>query len=249
MGLFSKHKSSDSTMPPAPPSASLNSIKESSQGSSMSDLPSPPMPEMSKSGNLSPPPIPGGNSLDDIKEQVSYNNNNSNNAMMNNQSNDSSFDSQGNDSNSFDSSSDSLFDDMFSTDEEHQEDVSKKSDNSQRMQTTNNGSAFDITEFDNSESLVDTSMERSDSLGFVRGGHYNSHSGKDSCFLTTSQFKALLEIVEGVKSKVKDSTEIHLRLMDIKSEEDIEYENLRKNFAQMEDKLYELDTILFEEDK
>lgn len=68
----------------------------------------------------------------------------------------------------------------------------------------------------------------------------------DTYFATTGQFKALLEIIDLVKSKVKSSAETHLRLLDIKSEEDIEYENLRKNFQFIEDKLYDIDGIIFE---
>jgi hypothetical protein len=243
MGLFSKHKSSETSMPPAPPSADGSSGKEnSSQSSSVGDLNAPPIPEMSQSGNLSPPPIPGGSGLDDIKEQVSSNDN-SNNLPANNDNNNHSS------NNSFDSSADSLFDDMFSSEETSS--PSESSNNfSNSKELTTESSPFDMGDFETSDSEVGTTdLGSSQELGFVRGGHHNPHSGKDSCFLTTVQFKALLEIVEGVKSKVKDSTEVHLRLMDIKSEEDIEYENLRKNFAQMEDKLYELDTILFEEDK
>jgi hypothetical protein len=77
----------------------------------------------------------------------------------------------------------------------------------------------------------------------------NKHSRKVSnepYYVTTAQFKRMLEIVEEVKVKVKETSEIHLRLMDIKSEEDIEYENLRKNFQFIEDKLYEVDSIIFE---
>jgi hypothetical protein len=65
-------------------------------------------------------------------------------------------------------------------------------------------------------------------------------------FITTSQFKSVLEIVEAVKSKTKESSQRHLRLLDIKSEEDIEYENLKKDFISIEDKLYELDNLLFD---
>ena len=66
-------------------------------------------------------------------------------------------------------------------------------------------------------------------------------------FVTTSQFKAILEIIENVKSKTKESSQRHLRLMDIKSEEDIEYENMKKDFVYIEDKLYEVDSLLFED--
>lgn len=66
-------------------------------------------------------------------------------------------------------------------------------------------------------------------------------------FITTEQFKKVLEHVEFVKNKVKVSSDTYLRLMDIKAEEDIEYENLRKEFQTMEEKLYEIDNILFED--
>ncbi len=65
-------------------------------------------------------------------------------------------------------------------------------------------------------------------------------------YVTTSQFKLFLEIVETVIKKIKNSSELHLKLLDIKSEEDIEFENLKKDFQSIEDKLHKLDGILFE---
>ena len=52
--------------------------------------------------------------------------------------------------------------------------------------------------------------------------------------------------VDKVKEKFKESSDIHLKLLDIKSEEDLEYENLRKNFQFVEEKLYEVDSLIFE---
>jgi hypothetical protein len=68
----------------------------------------------------------------------------------------------------------------------------------------------------------------------------------ETIFLTTTQFKALLEVVDSVKGKIKTSTETHLKLMDMKAEEDVEYESLRRNFQFIEDKLHDLDGILFD---
>ena len=98
--------------------------------------------------------------------------------------------------------------------------------------------------YEESEEPIITSM---DNVGH-NDLSYSSKKVKkgDSSFLTTTQFKALLEIVDAVKNKVKDSSETHLRLMDMKAEEDIEYENLRKSFQFIEDRLYDLDGILFE---
>ena len=79
-------------------------------------------------------------------------------------------------------------------------------------------------------------------------GHHKEINETKPFFVTTSQFKALLEIIENVKQKTRDRSERHLRLLDIKSEEDIEYENLKKDFAFIEDKLYEVDTLIFEND-
>lgn len=68
----------------------------------------------------------------------------------------------------------------------------------------------------------------------------------ETYFVTTRQFKSLLEIVENVKNRVKEASETHLRLLDMKAEEDIEYENLRKDFEFIESKLYEVDGIIFD---
>jgi len=65
-------------------------------------------------------------------------------------------------------------------------------------------------------------------------------------FITTEQFKNVLEHIDFIKSKVKEASDTYLRLMDIKAEEDIEYENMRKDFQTIEEKLYEVDNILFE---
>jgi len=79
---------------------------------------------------------------------------------------------------------------------------------------------------------------------FSRGNFGSSED--EVIYITTAQFKNMLEIIDNVRSRVKESAEKHTRLLDIKSEEDIEYENLRKDFQYIEDKLYEVDSLLFE---
>lgn len=100
----------------------------------------------------------------------------------------------------------------------------------------------------NAPQPTDTNMSRDTNLNFISNKNLNpGHvSHEKDFFITTHQFRSVLEIIESVKNKVKESSETHLRLMDIKSEEDIEYENLRKDFQFIEDKLYELDSVIFE---
>lgn len=219
MGLFSRHKNTQDA--PLPPTLSSVSSANSNNVAEQEAFNAPPVSDKSM-GSLTAPPIPGG--LDDIKEQVSPNSLDET---------PQSLDLGNEPTNDF--SSDSLFD-MFG-EELPQENSTPETPSPEKP------SAMDFQE----DTTTDTNMSRSDSLNFMRNSRSYSHdSTKDSCFLTTNQFKTLLEIVEQVKSKVKDSTEVHLRLMDMKSEEDIEYENLRKNFQNIEDKLYELDNILFD---
>ena len=91
-----------------------------------------------------------------------------------------------------------------------------------------------------------TKNHSEEDLRFVKTQDSHKNSTNESLYITTAQFKSLLEIVEEVKNKAKDSADRHLRLLDIKSEEDIEYENLKKDFAFIEDKLYEVDNLIFE---
>ena len=230
MGLFSKHKTQEDNIAPAAPAPSLNSSSNNDLGSVAPpslDLNSPPISEVPKGSSLSAPPLPGG--LNDIKEQVSSS---SSPSLSEDETSNTMNNVSSEDESNF--SNDSLFD-MFDVGDS-QEDFSGSSSSSSKSENKTSETLSYVEP-------TDTSMKRMDSLNFTRN---SSDSERDTCFLTTSQFKALLEIVESVKSKVKNSTELHLRLMDMKSEEDIEYENMRKNFQFIEDKLYELDNILFE---
>ena len=115
----------------------------------------------------------------------------------------------------------------------------------------NNAQISNSNSFSSSErqsTFIDTrGNTNASSLSFVSGRSKQARSSvSDNLYVTTSQFKTFLDIVEQVRSRVKDSSDRHLRLLDIKSEEDIEYENLRRDFQYVEDKLYEIDSLIFD---
>lgn len=243
MGLFNSRKEEEAPMPPAPsasPNAGAMPAPPSPEAPPMPSAPETPVapdasggevqvPDFPSGASLSPPPMPGG-SLDDIKQQV-VGDEFSSPEPSDEAPIEFSTDVAPTESKSSISSNEDLFN-MFNVDSSGEED-----------------SNFDdvvssSTSYDESSEPIVTSM---DNLGHEELGYVSKKVKRgDSSFLTTTQFKALLEVVDSVKNKVKDSSETHLRLMDMKAEEDIEYENLRKSFQFIEDRLYELDGILFE---
>lgn len=68
----------------------------------------------------------------------------------------------------------------------------------------------------------------------------------DTYFLTTTEFKHLLEQIDAVKERIKASTQRHMKILSIKAEEDIEIESMKKDFQFIEDKLYEVDSTIFD---
>jgi len=221
MGLFSKKKEElDNNILGDIPMPVKNEVK-----SNNIDLQMP----TSSSVNLSAPPIPGGN-LTDIKNEVSapsFSSGNSFNESYN--------------SNSFD------VEDGDNVQIKEQEMVMPQVED-------DSDSLFDFSELDNEldfSNKVNENVKRQEvvselpEINFVEDEKH--HSLKDETyFVTTSQFKSLLEIVDSVKTRVKEASETHLKLMDLKSEEDIEYENLRKDFQFIEEKLYEVDSLIFD---
>lgn len=166
---------------------------------------------------LSTPPMPGG-SLDDIKREVSSSKSIQNNVIEEPEVKEEQY--------NVNNSQDSLFD----------------------------LSELDIPEAQNLESEEEVYVESEEEieadndkegLDFINK-HHSKVKSNETYFITTKQFKTLLEIVEGVKNKVKDASETHLKLLDIKAEEDIEYENMKKDFEYIEDKLHEVDSIIFD---
>ena len=225
MGLFNKRKEegskgiNDIPMPVEDTSESIANLR---------------MP-MANNVNLSAPPIPGG-TLSDIKNQVSQPESSMPISSMpavqdlpdvpNMQMPQEPFDGMMKSSNSnmegFGDDSDSLFD-FSELDTELAKDKS-----------------LPVKE----DSQVTNVISPISKINFIEDDKQKAKD--DTFFVTTTQFKALLEIVDAVKTKVKDATQTHLKLMDIKSEEDIEYENLRKDFQFIEEKLYEVDSLIFD---
>ncbi|MFW6285713.1 MAG: hypothetical protein ACOC16_00920 [Nanoarchaeota archaeon] len=230
MGLFGKKKenkndSSKVAPPPVSPiseTANLNSEISNNNVNSQAD--NIPMPQY-KTGNFSAPSIAGEN-LNDIKNQVSA----INNYQGNSQPNQNLGVDQYNDSNKGEEA-DSLFDFSELDIESPLDDQNEDSIESQDMLEHSNESHSK----DKKEDL---------DLSFIKQKH--NLKKEDIKYVTTQQFKDLLEIIENVKTKVKESSETHLKILDIKTEEDIEFENLRKDFQIIEDKLYQVDSIIFD---
>jgi hypothetical protein len=219
MGLFgSKDKNSNAGAAPAPPAPPApGAVAEKKEISE----------PKSEVKNLSAPPMPGGN-LEDIKNQV---------ASKPELPVEESINEPGT---------------PVSADAPAPEEDPNLDD-----------SLFDFSELDLESPTMDDNLESgtnpashqedskdedvSHSSKFINNDlHSHKISSNESYFVTTKQFKQLLEIIENVKNKVKEASETHLKLLDIKSEEDIEYENLRKDFQYVEDRLHEVDSIIFD---
>ena len=255
MGFFSKDKKTTERavppMPPAPlaePSIPMAPSMPNNATPVQGGLSAPPvgtnasstpeMPQVPEGSNLTPPSLPGG-SLDEIKKQV-----------VGPESSDSNFQNSPtpseyinkvekveDTSNSFSNPEIASDDDLFN--------MFKVDDNEiNNTPSENNSKLTPKQEIEDEEpEPIDTTLEHSTELNFES----KSKNKSETQFLTTTQFKALLEVVDSVKDRIKASTETHLKLMDMKAEEDVEYESLRKNFQFVEDKLYDLDSILFEQ--
>jgi hypothetical protein len=253
MGLFS-NKTAAPSAPPMPPAPNM---------APPSDMPVPGMPpapnmdskapnmnasalngeentssEVPDGSNLTPPSLPGSG-LDDIKSQVVGD-------METSSLSPSTPKKEEIDNSAFESPEISSDEDLFNMfkvdDSEISEQAKTTLSTSGYNSDTKDDSIYNSTQSDAPE-VIETHISNDVALNFE-----TKHISKkdETIFLTTTQFKALLEVVDSVKSKIKTSTETHLRLMDMKAEEDVEYESLRKSFQFIEDKLHDLDEILFE---
>lgn len=262
MGLFGKKKEAD--VPPAPPMPSPSVMSESGPAPVMTSAPPlnsyPSPPVFPANSTLSAPPVPGGN-LEEIKSQVSAGYGSSENQVSMQRPSGSS--SMGQDS----SEEDSLFD--FSELQFPDDDASTGSSSQaslgsgggvssggdvvsspSRISSDSSGYSREITgsATDIPEGTTETSFAYPHDMNFINNKKYvdKKPASGDIIYITTQQFKMLMETVEDVKARVKDSSERHLRLLDMKAEEDVEFENLRKDFQYIEDKLYEVDSIIFD---
>ncbi len=231
MGFFSSNKEVNkkvsATTAPMPPAPSVGSAAPTTNSSSVSNA-----------GKLTPPPVPANPQLEEIKTEITSgsetktnsNNNNNGNSFTNTQNN---FSVQNKDN-------ESLFDlsDLDITEPELN--VEKTNEGG----TEGNDKDMNVNSEVPKEDMIDPDDENISRLSYR---HSETKRGEDKdIYITTSQFKTLFSVINSVKEKVKEASETHLRLTDIKSEEDIEYENLRKTFHFIEDKLYEVDGLIFE---
>ena len=88
--------------------------------------------------------------------------------------------------------------------------------------------------------------ETYEDVSFLKNNRQKIPKQTDSFYITTTQFKTMIEIIDNVKNKIKLASDTYLKLLDIKSEEDIEYENLRRDFQHVEGKLYDIDKLIFD---
>jgi hypothetical protein len=240
MALFSKKKEENSkvNLPPPPPSVSspnqnntnMNNNSISNQNQNLNS-PNEAMAFKSEDKTLTPPPVPGIENLSEIKNEVAGVNKFSN--MSNSNSSEIEISSQN-----------QLYEKNNS--EEDQDDLKL---------TGVDDSLFNLDELDfpkgeyledkENKEIENKSMEKDEDFEFLE--KTNRHIKEDSpIFITTNQFKEMMTMIDDIKFKLKESSETYLRLMDIKAEEDIEFENLRKSFQFFEEKLYQIDNILFE---
>ena len=255
MGLFSKNTEAPAAppMPPAPAGAPAPDMAPSMgapmpPAPSMSpapgmDMASPQaensMSELSDGSNLTPPSLPGSG-LDDIKSQVVGD-------QPQTQLPSDIGEKEQIDNESFSVPEVASDEDLFNMFKIEDDEISHSSQSAPVEQA--HSAPVNTFEESTEESqsfmpeTVETHLDNSTELAFE---NKKLSKADETIFLTTTQFKALLEVVDAVKTKIKSSTETHLKLMDMKAEEDVEYDTLRKDFQFIEDKLHDLDGILFD---
>jgi len=249
MGLFSRHKKTeDSTSESAvKPQDSQKGEGASAQTQvNLENAPSaPPMKE------LSAPPMPKvSNPLEEIKSQVKDETPTQSSPPQQEESelyDNSAIEESASDNTDDGSQDDSLFDfsssDLFAQTDTEDMKTTKGTELSVSEDQGNSEDPFELNNFE--DGTQDTHMQNRKRLSFEENRESYRKKEDENFFMTTMQFKTMIEIVEKVKSKVQDSSNRHLKLLEIKSEEDLEYENLRRDFQYIEDKLYEIDSTIF----
>ncbi|MFW5704816.1 MAG: hypothetical protein ACOCXG_03140 [Nanoarchaeota archaeon] len=256
MGLFSKHKeetqggqipppptpggeSPKSNAPPMPPAPENSApLAPNAPPAPSGNMPEPPKPA-EPSGRLIPP-SPVGN-LNDIKNEVS--------GIESEEENNEENSSGKPEKNTKENDNEDLFN--FGDLEFEGLETGEIEEHSSKEKTDNG--MFDVSDVHSqgaeyNKPEKEKNVEKLSNVSFISNKHVSSHvvDEPNSFFITTSQFKALLEITDQVKKKTKEAGETYARITDIKSEEDIEFENMKKQFQYIEDKLYEVDNIIFE---
>ena len=112
-----------------------------------------------------------------------------------------------------------------------------------------------IEGLDMSNPLFDFPDEKTDNLDFEKKSNQiepqkNFNIIKEESknhkyfFMTTSQCKDYLEILDNIRKILKESSKSCAKITEIKKEEEEELENLRKNFSKIEEKFYKIDLII-----
>lgn len=272
MSIFGKKKHTDNTPipPPAPQTSDkggLNDIKNEVSGSSGMSNPGvtspPPMPQppsAAVSGSAAPvPPSPPGMSSPPSSSPQSQ----PMGTQANIQNPPSPSQTGGNPRSVLDESLFNLEDfelpdlsDIDSITHQDSNPLQEPTDSSQegkKEDNSNSPAALNRTnhELSHHNSVVRESLHLGSSMGYSSENNFMptkglSHAKQDTYFLTTTEFKHLLELIDAVKDRVKISTQRHMKITSVKAEEDIEYENMKKDFQFIEDKLYEVDSTIFD---
>ena len=270
MSIFGKKKQESPPAPPMPSSGGLNDIKSeinnsNSNTGSMSPPPMPP-PQTSNGLNSTTPPMPpSAVGMDSPLPPPSP-------PLSNDKSPTSSSSSQmsmetskmTSDSNEMNQSSQSssnkvktmLDESLFSLEDfelpnlDDLDSVDSKI-NSNKLDNAGNPNSILQNNSQNQTNLNDSFHSKEISTHNLNSEHFIPTKGltsskEETFFLTTNEFKNLLELIDAVKERVRVSTQRHMKITTIKAEEDIEYENMKKDFQFIEDKLYEVDSTIFE---
>ncbi|MCH8519451.1 MAG: hypothetical protein LAT82_01720 [Nanoarchaeota archaeon] len=265
MSIFGKKKENAPPAPPIPSGGGLNDIKSEisgNQGNNVTDenskLPPPPGSSAAMSSSTSSVQSMQTNGVSNRNSSTSSPSFDPSNISKNNGFNQNNENSSLNSSSTMNNSNlnlakksvldESLFNledfELPNLDDLDDIDMKVKTLENKNSNTYNETSSNSLTSnFNNSSSKSQSHNLKSEHFIPTKG---LSASDKETFFLTTNEFKHLLELVDSVKDRVRISTQRHMKITTIKAEEDIEYENMKKDFQFIEDKLYEVDSTIFE---
>ena len=230
MSIFGKKKEEQPPMPPMPPGPSngLNEIKEE-----ISAAPQPPLPPQLNEVGMPPAPVSSEPSIPPVNSSMEL-----------------------------PSAPTPVSSELPDFEKSSMPPVNLESSQSMPSESSNSDDLFNLDDFElpdletsldsqNVENAAEESISSHSSQKLVNHGEFMPTKGlsttkEDTYFLTTTEFKHLLEQIDSVKSRIKTTTQRHMRIMSIKAEEDIELESLRKDFQFIEDKLYEVDSTIFD---
>ena len=71
----------------------------------------------------------------------------------------------------------------------------------------------------------------------------------ENFFISMNDYRIFLDNINLVKKKIDESYKIHQWFLKKNEEEDIEFDNLKKNIVSVESELYKIDELIFENKK